>query len=227
MAVAAVAVTGALLTAGAAIGGAVGGRIEHPGHLLVVVVLSLLVDSFSVFHTAGPTAAVVARPELIAVLALPWPRFGTSEFLPVLGVGDVVFAALYMSTARQFGLPRLRTAPHRGQGLGQPERGGQVAQIPVHAVLRVPLVPPQHPAAVEVPRDAGGGAAHPLVTRGQEAHLGQAKQARVGTRSFISLNETRRPGVVPALEHVRPDVGAEPAPPLGRSRITESFVNSP
>jgi hypothetical protein len=106
---AAVAITVTLLTGGSLVGAAVGGRIDHAGHLLVVVIVSVLVDTFSVFHEAGPTAAVVSRPALMAVLALPWPVLGTTTFSPVLGVGDVVFAGLYLAASRRFALNLWRT----------------------------------------------------------------------------------------------------------------------
>jgi len=103
-------VTASLLVGGATLGAAVGGRVEHPGHLLVVAEVSLLVDAFSVFHTFGPAAAAASRPEVIALVALPWPVLGTSHVVPVLGVGDVIFAGLYMAASRRHGLGRLRTA---------------------------------------------------------------------------------------------------------------------
>jgi hypothetical protein len=104
-------VTFSLLVLGATIGGAVGARIEHPGHLLVVAVVSFLVDTFSVFHRRGPTATLIAaRPQVLNLLALPWPLLGTEEIAPLLGLGDVIFIALYFSAARRHGLSRPRTA---------------------------------------------------------------------------------------------------------------------
>jgi hypothetical protein len=103
-------VTSALLLLGSSLGAAVGGRVAHAGHLLVVVVVSVLVDTFSVFHSFGPTAAVIERPQVIALIALPWPVLGESEISPVLGVADGVFAALYLSAARRHGLGVMRIA---------------------------------------------------------------------------------------------------------------------
>jgi hypothetical protein len=43
------------------------------------------------------------------LLALPWPLLGASAFEPFLGVGDIVFTALYVASARQHSLPIGRT----------------------------------------------------------------------------------------------------------------------
>ncbi|MBK8170210.1 MAG: hypothetical protein IPK60_07665 [Sandaracinaceae bacterium] len=103
-------VLSALLFAGTAIGTVIGRAIQHPGQLFIVGVVFTLADTFSVFHPAGPSAAIVyAAPSLMSVLALPWPLFGTEEFVPVLGVGDVTAAALFISASRVHELPLSRT----------------------------------------------------------------------------------------------------------------------
>jgi hypothetical protein len=148
----AVVVTAALLLAGAVIGGAVGGRIEHPGHLIAVAAVSVLVDSFSVLHPAGPTAAVVARPEAIAVVALPWPVLGSREIVPVLGVGDVVFAALYLAASRRFGLGVGRTAIAVGLGLIATMVGVMATRLPLPALVGMGIaVVAAHPRARRLP----------------------------------------------------------------------------
>jgi hypothetical protein len=105
-------VTISLLLGGTCLGAVVGGRIEHPGHLLVVAIVFTLADSFSVFHEAGPTAAIVASETMLPLVALPWPQLGaeTPTIAPLLGVGDVVAAALFAAVARRHGLSLGRTA---------------------------------------------------------------------------------------------------------------------
>jgi len=153
-AVEAVIVTVVLLTAGSIVGATVGGRIEHPGHLLAVVVVSVLVDTFSVFHPAGPTAAVVSRPAVIALLALPWPVFGTDVFAPVLGVGDIVFAALYFATTRRYELGMWRTALALALGLLATMVGVMVAQVPLPALVGMGVAMlVAHPKARRLPRE--------------------------------------------------------------------------
>jgi hypothetical protein len=113
-------VTVALLLGATMIGSVVGGRIGDAGHLLVVGVVFTLVDTFSVLHAAGPTQAIVQSETLVSLVALPWPHLGAREpdIEPVLGMGDVIAAALFVAAARKHGLPLRRTALALFVGLG-------------------------------------------------------------------------------------------------------------
>lgn len=106
---AALAVLVALLGAGTYLGAFVGGRIEDPGHVPFVAVASALADIFSVTQPAGPSAAIVRSEVALSLLALSWPMLGTDRVAPLLGVGDVVFTALYLAVARRHGLSSMRT----------------------------------------------------------------------------------------------------------------------
>ncbi len=106
---AAIGVALALLAFGSVLGGFVGGSIEHPGHLVFVVVVSSLADTFSVAHPSGPSALIANAPKALALLAISWPMFGTEQIEPLLGVGDVVFTGLYIAATRAHGLPLRRT----------------------------------------------------------------------------------------------------------------------
>lgn len=106
---AAASVTLALLLAGTLVGAVVGRAIEHPGHLVVVAIVSALVDAYSVLHPSGPTAQLVQIETAVDVLILPWPILGTARIEPVLGVGDVAFAAIYAVASRRHGLSMRRT----------------------------------------------------------------------------------------------------------------------
>ncbi len=103
-------VTAGLLGLGTLVGAVVGGLIERPGYLLVVAIVSALVDAFSVLHPAGPTAQLVEIEAAVNVLLLPFPLLGTDRIEPLLGVGDVAFAALYCVASRRHGLSLPRTA---------------------------------------------------------------------------------------------------------------------
>lgn len=105
-------VTCALLLGASCVGSVVGGGVEHAGHLLIVAVVFTLVDTFSVFHDAGPTAAIVENETLISLVALPWPQLGarTTTIEPFLGMGDVIATALFVAVARRHGLDVRRTA---------------------------------------------------------------------------------------------------------------------
>jgi hypothetical protein len=106
---AAVSVTAALLLGGTLLGACVGRAVEHPGQLLFVAVVSSLADVFSVFHPEGPSAAIAESEAALSLLALPWPLLGTADLRPFLGVGDVIFTALYVASARRHGLSLPRT----------------------------------------------------------------------------------------------------------------------
>ncbi|MFK7987636.1 MAG: hypothetical protein AB8I08_16570 [Sandaracinaceae bacterium] len=103
-------VTIGLLGTGTLVGATVGDAIQHAGYLLVVAVVSTLVDVFSVLHPRGPTAQLVQIEAAVNILVLPWPMLGSSEILPVLGVGDVAFAGIYMAATRRHGLSVRRSA---------------------------------------------------------------------------------------------------------------------
>jgi hypothetical protein len=105
----AAAVLACLLIAGGLLGSVVGASIEHAGHLLFVAIVSSLADAASVLHPSGPSAAIVESEQALSLLALPFAFLGTSETPPLLGVGDVVFAALYAAAGRRHGLPVRRT----------------------------------------------------------------------------------------------------------------------
>lgn len=48
-------------------------------------------------------------PRALSLLALPWPLLGTERLAPFLGVGDVVFAGLYLAACRRHELSLART----------------------------------------------------------------------------------------------------------------------
>jgi hypothetical protein len=76
---------------------------------LFVAIVSSAADVFSVFHSAGPTQAIVESEAVLGVMALPWPMLGTPYIEPFLGAGDAVFTALYVAAARRHALPLART----------------------------------------------------------------------------------------------------------------------
>jgi len=107
--VAPVCVLAGLLAGGTVLGCVIGSRVQAAGHMIFVAIVSSAADVFSVFSPAGPTAALMEQPAALSLLVLPWPMVGSREIAPILGVGDVVFAALYRSAARAHGLSSGRT----------------------------------------------------------------------------------------------------------------------
>lgn len=114
---AAATVTVGLLSVGTLAGAVVGHAIDRAGHLVVVAVVSSLVDVFSVLHPRGPTAQLVQVETAVNVLILPWPILGTARIEPILGVGDIAFAAIYLGAAKRHGLAVRRTVLALAAGL--------------------------------------------------------------------------------------------------------------
>lgn len=106
-----------LLVAGTSAGVAIGTRIESAGHLLPVAVVSSLADVVSVLTPGAPSDVVADTPALLSVLAISWPMPGTIDVPAILGVGDVVFVALYFGAARRHALSLPRTTIALAVGL--------------------------------------------------------------------------------------------------------------
>lgn len=104
--------TFALGTSAALVGASLGGRIEQPGQLTAVALVSAIADLWSVLDPQAPSARLaadaLAAPERLALFALPFPLLGTTVVPPLIGAGDLVFAALYVAAYRRHGLPVLR-----------------------------------------------------------------------------------------------------------------------
>ena len=100
--------TVALLTGATCLGGLVGRRIEQPGQLAAVAIVSAIADLWSVFDPEAPSARfaeqALAEPERLALFALPFPLLGTPVIAPVIGAGDIVFTALYVAAFRRHAL---------------------------------------------------------------------------------------------------------------------------
>lgn len=152
-------VLASLLAIGTLMGTVIGGRIQAAGHLLFVAIVSSAVDVFSVFAPTGPTAALIASPQAIQLLALPWPMLGTPDLVPILGVGDVVFAALYRSAARAHGVDPARSLAALVCGFALTLAALLIVQQPIPALpflgLSVVALVPQTRAVPEADRRTG------------------------------------------------------------------------
>lgn len=87
-----------LVVGGFAIGGAIGARVEHPGHMLPAASVAAAADLASVLHPSGPSNAIAANERALTVIALNVPLPG-GVAAPVLGVGDLVFVAIALGVA--------------------------------------------------------------------------------------------------------------------------------
>jgi hypothetical protein len=99
----------ALLALGTALGAQIGLRVKRPGHLLFVALVSALADMWSVTQPGGVSQQIAAEPAALHWLAVSWPLLGTRDVVPLLGVGDIVFVALYLGATRAHQLSLART----------------------------------------------------------------------------------------------------------------------
>ncbi|MDD9970599.1 MAG: hypothetical protein OXR73_30460, partial [Myxococcales bacterium] len=106
-----------LLLLGVAVGTFVGARVERPGHLLFVALVSSLADIVSVYHPQGVSHAIIESETALSLLALSFPMLGTDAIEPLLGVGDLVFVALYLTASRVHQLSLRRTLAALSLGL--------------------------------------------------------------------------------------------------------------
>lgn len=100
----------ALIAFAWATGAAIGGRVEHPAHLLPAAAVASAADIASVASSWGPSNAIAASERALSLLAISFPVLGTSIVAPALGVGDLIFVALALGVARKHELPYRRIA---------------------------------------------------------------------------------------------------------------------
>lgn len=100
----------ALVGLAVGLGGSIGLRVQHAGHLLPAAAMAAAADVVSVTASFGPSRAVAESPRALSLLAASFPVPGTTEVAPALGVGDLVFYALALGVARAHTLPYLRVA---------------------------------------------------------------------------------------------------------------------
>jgi hypothetical protein len=107
----------ALVSVAHAVGGAIGRRVVHPGHLLPACAVAAAADLASVLHPAGPSHAIAESERALSFLAVGFPVPGTSAVAPALGVGDLVFVALVFGVAAAHRLSLLRMGVAVAAGL--------------------------------------------------------------------------------------------------------------
>lgn len=135
-----------LLAIAWATGGAVGARIEHPGHLLPAAAVAAAADIVSVASSWGPSHAIASNERALELLAISFPVPGTHAVAPALGVGDLVFVALMLAAARAHALPLLRVAVLSlvgvlVAGLGAAALGRAVPALPAIGLAVIAFVP--------------------------------------------------------------------------------------
>jgi hypothetical protein len=114
--------------------------IREKSLLLPVVIVAALVDFWNVY--VGPLGQVVAtRPDIISKVVVQMPTPVPGMPVPMIGMGDFVFLALYMSVVCRFGM-NVRATFWWGYAL---------LTVTILAVLRVPFpIPALVPMSVVV-----------------------------------------------------------------------------
>jgi hypothetical protein len=106
-----------LVSVAYAVGGSIGRRVQHPGHLLPACFVAAAADVASVVHPAGPSHAIAGSERALSVLAVGFPVPGTHAVAPALGVGDLVFIALVLGVAVAHRLSLIRVTLAAAVGL--------------------------------------------------------------------------------------------------------------
>ena len=95
----------AKVVAATALGIWVAEELEKLSWIVIVAVVSAVVDVVSV--AAGPTKAILDKGPVVVgyfTVAVTWAGYTYSEAYTGLGISDVIFLALYLGSARRFGL---------------------------------------------------------------------------------------------------------------------------
>jgi len=95
----------AKIVAAGALGMWIAAELEKLTWIVIVAAVSAVVDIASV--AAGPTKAIIGQGPVVVgyfTVAVTWFGYTYAEAYTGLGVSDVIFFALYLATARRFGL---------------------------------------------------------------------------------------------------------------------------
>ncbi len=135
--IAVVLVDAGLVVAASAIGGAIGTRIAHPGHLLPACAVAAAADVASLAE--GPTRAIAESERALSILALGFAVPGTHFVAPAIGFGDALFLALVLGCAAAHGLGVARVALLGALGLATAGVLSARFELPIPALVPLAL----------------------------------------------------------------------------------------
>jgi hypothetical protein len=95
----------AKIVAAGALGMWIAAELEKLSWIVIVAAVSAVIDIVSV--AAGPTKALIGQGPVVVgyfTIAVTWFGYSYAQAFTGLGVSDVIFFALYLATARRFGL---------------------------------------------------------------------------------------------------------------------------
>src|SRR5262249_16797564 len=104
----AIGVNTALVALAHSLGGSIGRRVAHPGHLLPACAVAAAADAASVLFPGGPSHAIASSERALSLALVAFPVPGTRALAPSIGFGDLVFLALVLGTAatHRLSIPR-------------------------------------------------------------------------------------------------------------------------
>jgi hypothetical protein len=100
--------TGGELAVASGVGGVIGWRVQHPGHILPAACVAAAADVLSVLHPMGASHAIAASERALPLLAVGAPVPGAESVSFALGVGDLTFAALLFGVAARHAIGSAR-----------------------------------------------------------------------------------------------------------------------
>lgn len=131
-----------LLSVGRGLGGGIGDRVAHPGHVLPASIVAATADLASVLSPEGVSNAIVANDRALSIAALAAPVIGSRAMTFVLGGGDLVMMSLIFAVARRFEVSRVRVAVALGLGLFAAFALSALFARPIPALVPIALAVP-------------------------------------------------------------------------------------
>lgn len=129
----------ALLVLGRVVGGAVGERVAHPGHVLPATVVAAAADAASLLTEGGPSNVASQSEQALSVLALAAAVPGTTAITFVLGIGDLVMIALLFAVARRHEASERRVTVACGLALLAAFASSAIFARPIPALVPIAL----------------------------------------------------------------------------------------
>ncbi|MBK6513682.1 MAG: hypothetical protein IPM79_30290 [Polyangiaceae bacterium] len=121
-------------------GGAIGERVQHPGHVMPATIVAAAADWASVLSPEGVTKAVAQSERALATFALAAPVPGTAAITYVLGIGDLVVISLLLAVARSFNISRARVTASVAVALALAFIASAALAQPIPALVPIALV---------------------------------------------------------------------------------------
>jgi hypothetical protein len=120
-----------------AVGGAIGSRVVHPGHILPASIVASAADVLSLVHPEGPSHSIAASERALSLLAIHFPVPGVGVMAPVLGLGDLVFLSLVLAVVVRHRLSLLRASALGLAGVFAAGAFSALLEAPVPALIPI------------------------------------------------------------------------------------------